>query len=52
MCERSSSVDLDMGRTVGVCVLQDGNTNTTGRPTERSAALHSKQATFKKASRS
>lgn len=46
--ERSSSVDMDMGSTVGVCLLQDGNTSTTGRSAECSAALQSKHATSMK----
>lgn len=50
MPERSSSTDVDMGRMVGVCILQEGNTNTAGRSTECSAALQNIHATSIKGS--
>lgn len=50
MCERSSLREVDTGNTVGVCILQEGNTNSAGRSAECSAALQSKHATSIKVS--
>ncbi len=48
MCDSSSAAEVDTDRVDGwVCVLQDGNTNTPGKSTAFSAALHSKHTTHK-----